>query len=60
MGSVIDPVDQSAHETHVAALKTILGESQFRVLWDEGQTLPLEQAVAAALDIETQQTMVNV
>jgi hypothetical protein len=59
MGSVIDPVDQSAHETHVAALKTILGESQFCVLWDEGQTLPLEHAVAAALGIETQQTMVN-
>jgi predicted ATPase/class 3 adenylate cyclase len=50
IGSVMDPADRPEHENHRAALRAELGPEQFERAWDEGAALPLEAAVAHALE----------
>jgi non-specific serine/threonine protein kinase len=39
-----------SHEQHVAAVRAALGEGAFEAAWAEGRAMPLEQAVASALE----------
>jgi hypothetical protein len=50
IGSVMDPVDQQAYESRLAALRAELGEAQFTACWNAGQTMTLAQAAAQALE----------
>jgi len=48
--SVIDPVDQPAYDSKLKSLRASLGKERFAAAWDEGRALPLEQAIAYALE----------
>jgi predicted ATPase/class 3 adenylate cyclase len=50
IGSVIDPVDRTEYERMRGSLRSQLSEQRFTAAWDEGRTMPLEQAVAYALE----------
>ena len=50
IGSVIDPADQPNYEKNRNSLRAKLGRERFKVLWEEGFALTLEQAVAYALE----------
>ncbi len=50
ISSVIDPVDQSEHQSKLTSLRAELGEERFASIWDEGRGLTLEQAVVYALE----------
>jgi hypothetical protein len=50
IGSVIDPVDHSEYQNKLATLRTELGASRFGKLWDEGNMLTPEQAIALAFE----------
>lgn len=42
--------ERPAHERELAALRTTLGVQPFGAAWAEGRALPLEQAIAYALE----------
>ena len=44
------PADQAAYERTVAAARAHLGEEGFQMAWEAGETMPLEQTIAYALD----------
>lgn len=46
----LQPIDQSLHEGTVQISRTTLGEKLFAQAWAEGVALPLEQAIAYALE----------
>jgi tetratricopeptide (TPR) repeat protein len=48
--SVIDPADQPAYDSKILSLRKELGKERFKVVWEEGGTMSLEQAVAYALE----------
>ena len=50
IGSVIDPVDQPEYKNRRSALRAELGEEQFAIVWDEGRSMTLEQAITYALE----------
>jgi predicted ATPase/class 3 adenylate cyclase/Flp pilus assembly protein TadD len=50
IGSVIDPVDHAEYQNKLAVLRIELGAPRFGELWDEGNKLTLEQAVAHAFE----------
>lgn len=50
IGSIIDPADQEDYDSKLNTLRAELGVSRFAKLWDEGNALTLEQAVAHALE----------
>jgi predicted ATPase len=43
-------VDRTRHDRAVAAVRAVLGEEAFAVVWAEGRALPTEAAVALALE----------
>jgi tetratricopeptide (TPR) repeat protein len=45
IGSVIDPVDQPYYERYLADLESQSGEMAFNQLWEEGQTMKLDQVI---------------
>jgi len=49
-GSAIDPADQPEYQRYMAALRSQLGETAFAAAWTEGRVMPLEQAIAFALE----------
>jgi tetratricopeptide (TPR) repeat protein len=49
VGAVIPPSAQGAYERTVGQVKAELGDGCFDVVWQEGQAMPLEQAIACAL-----------
>lgn len=48
--SVIDPVDKFEYESKMVYLRKEVGEKRFLEMWEEGEALPLERAVAYALE----------
>jgi hypothetical protein len=48
--SAIDPADQLAYDSKISALRRELGKDRFAVLWEEGQGMTLDRAVAYALE----------
>jgi predicted ATPase/DNA-binding NarL/FixJ family response regulator len=51
--SAMDPVDAAAYAKAMSTARTMLGEEAFAVAWAVGRTLPLDEAVAEALDPAT-------
>jgi hypothetical protein len=50
IGSVIDPADRLEYQSRLNTLRAKVGKGPFEVAWDAGRALPLEQAVAYALE----------
>jgi non-specific serine/threonine protein kinase len=50
MGYPLPPVQRAEHERSIAAVRAALGEATFAAAWAEGQAMPLEAAVADALN----------
>jgi predicted ATPase/class 3 adenylate cyclase len=50
LGAALHPVLRPGHERAVEALRDGLGEAAFATAWAAGRTLPLEEAVALALE----------
>ena len=50
LGMALHPVLHPGHERAVQAMRATLGEAAFAAAWAAGQTLPLEEAVALALE----------
>lgn len=50
IGSTVDLIDKAEYERHLAFIREQLGESTFKTIWTEGQTMILEQAVEYALE----------
>jgi hypothetical protein len=46
----LPPNDQAYHEAMVEIVRTTLGEEAYVTAWDEGRALPVETAIAAALE----------
>jgi tetratricopeptide (TPR) repeat protein len=46
----VPPVHRAEHERHLAAVRVALGENRFAAAWAEGQAMPLEDAIAEALN----------
>jgi Tfp pilus assembly protein PilF len=49
-GVLLYPADRAEYDLSVAAARTALGEQAFAMAWAEGQAIPLEQAIRAALE----------
>jgi len=54
IGSHLDPSDQAGYEQTQASLRSQLGEAAFRAAWREGQAMPLEDAIACALETDAE------
>jgi hypothetical protein len=50
MGTPLPPVDRARYAHAVAAARAQFDAAAFAAAWAEGRTLPLEQAIADALD----------
>ena len=50
IGSPLPAEDRAYYEEAVADVHTIPGEASFEAAWAEGRAMPLEQAVAYALE----------
>ena len=50
IGAPLPPSDRTEHDDDVRAVRTALGDRAFTALWDEGQTMDLEQTIACALE----------
>ncbi len=53
LGAPMPPCNRAAYERHVAAARAALGE-RFAAAWAQGRALPLEQAIADALEETTE------
>ena len=49
IGAPLPPCDHSDYERHVVVARAVLGEKAFSTAWAHGRALPLEQAIAYAL-----------
>ncbi len=54
LSTPIPPVHREAHETFVAALRTGLGDQAFDAAWEEGGAMTFQEAIAAALTLQTE------
>ena len=50
VGAPLPPADRARYERSVAAVRAGLDEETFESAWAQGRAMPLEQAVAYALD----------
>ncbi len=50
IGAPLPPVDRPHQETALAGLRAALGATTFEATWAEGRAMPLEQAIAYALN----------
>jgi hypothetical protein len=48
-GPPLTPIYQANYAPHLAAVRGKLGEEKFASAWTGGRTMPLKQAIAAAL-----------
>jgi non-specific serine/threonine protein kinase len=53
IGSIIDSADQPGYQKMRTTLREGLGDGRFAEIWEEGRALPLDQAVAYALEDES-------
>jgi predicted ATPase/transcriptional regulator with XRE-family HTH domain len=49
-GAPLAPVDRATQDRRVGAVRQVLGDSAFAAAWEQGQALPVEQAVALTLE----------
>jgi predicted ATPase/Tfp pilus assembly protein PilF/DNA-binding XRE family transcriptional regulator len=52
LGVPLPPAFRAGHDRAVQAMRAALGEEAFAAAWAEGRTLPLEAAIAAALQAD--------
>jgi DNA-binding CsgD family transcriptional regulator len=52
MGTPMQPTERTSHEHALEALRSDLSEDAFTKAWAEGQAMPLEQAIAAAQNVQ--------
>jgi tetratricopeptide (TPR) repeat protein len=50
LGSVLNSVESTEHETHVAIVRGVLDELTFRTAWQVGHAMTWEQAISFALE----------
>jgi predicted ATPase/class 3 adenylate cyclase len=50
IGAPLAPGERADYDRHLAAARAALGEGAFAAAWAEGRALPMEQAIALALD----------
>jgi hypothetical protein len=50
LGAPLPPDERAGHDQAVHAMRAALGEETFAATWAAGQALPLEQAIALALE----------
>lgn len=50
IASVIDPVDQANYKRNINSLRAKLGGQRFKVAWDNGHAMKMEQAIEFALE----------
>ena len=50
VGGELEPVDRLPYERALAAARAALGETRFAAAWTAGQELPIEDAIALALE----------
>ena len=50
IGAPLSPYSRKRHERQVAEVRRAMGETDFLAAWEEGQTIPWEQAVAQAIE----------
>ena len=50
VNSAIDPADQPEHDRMIARIRARLGDDVYEAVWAEGQAMPLDDAVAYALE----------
>src|SRR5262245_15581222 len=50
IGVPLRPTDRAVHDRGLAAARAGLGEAAFAIAWAAGRAMPLEQAVADALE----------
>jgi non-specific serine/threonine protein kinase len=51
MGRPPLPVERARLDQEIATLRARLGDEYFAMVWEEGQTLPLDRAIACGLDL---------
>ncbi len=51
IGAALWPADRLEHGRTVAAVRSALSEEVVAAAWAEGRAMPLEQAIASALDL---------
>jgi hypothetical protein len=54
LGVALHPVLHGGHDQAVAAMRAALGEAGFAAAWVEGRALPLDEAIALALEGSTE------
>lgn len=59
-GAVVGVVDKPLYEADLANLRHLLGDEAFERAWEEGQSIPLDQAVRAARDLAHESSEVEV
>jgi len=52
LDSTMEPFDQSEYERNIALLRKNLGEEEFKMAWEQGRAMTMEQAIAYALGNE--------
>ena len=50
-GEVLSPAERSVQERHVAIARAQMDETAWQAAWAEGRAMPLEQAIAYALEM---------
>jgi predicted ATPase/DNA-binding SARP family transcriptional activator len=53
IGAPRSPTEQAAHERDLAAVRARLGEEEFAAAWASGRAMPLDTAIAFALEAPT-------
>jgi non-specific serine/threonine protein kinase len=55
LGAPLPPIDHRSYEQTVAALRAQLDETIFTAAWAEGQAMPLEEALAEAMQVKARE-----
>jgi hypothetical protein len=50
LGAPLPPASQTEYQRTAAAARAALGEHAFQLAWDAGMTMPLDQAMACAME----------
>ena len=59
LGYPLAPTEQVHHDRRVAAVRAQLDEATWQQAWTEGRAMPLDQAIAYALEDEAEAGVVN-
>jgi tetratricopeptide (TPR) repeat protein len=56
VGTALSPLDLVEHDAYIAAARDTLGETRFKEVWDAGQRLGFDEAVAYAISVDNSAT----